>query len=481
MIINLLIIFFWAFHILQRIFYSLYIWQLKEYRLDRFKEELTRNRNVVFPKILFFAFLFLILIIFGYSGSLFFGALLGLYILVGVKSIYDLLKNRWRFPVLTKKMMVLMVLVFLVTALFFYSFSNNFPETIIIFEIILPLIMLVAVLLVQLPTFLIKGYIFNKARRKRNSFEDLIVIGITGSYGKSSTKEFIYTMLSQKYNVLKTEGNINTELGIAYTVLSKLNKNHQIFICEMGAYKRGEIKNSASIVKPQIGVLTGINQQHLALFGSQENIIKGKYELIESLPKDGMAFFNVKNDYCRQLYEKTTIKKELYGEKSEFLGEENVYAAVAVARFLKMDERDITNGFEKIKGKIGGLSTKKGINDLNILDASYSANPNGIFAHLEYIKNLPGKKIMVMPCLIELGDAAVEIHKKIGEKSKDVCDLLIVTTKDFYKEIKSGNPNTLFMNNSIQILDKIKEVAKPGDFILLESRVPEKLKRLLIK
>ncbi|MFH1582156.1 MAG: UDP-N-acetylmuramoyl-tripeptide--D-alanyl-D-alanine ligase [bacterium] len=479
--IYLSIVFFWAFHILQRVFHSLYIWQLKEYRIDRFREEMTRNKKIIFPNIVLVSFLFLAVAMFAPISQWFLNALFVLYFLVGLKSIYNLMKRKWKFPVLTKKMLLLISLVFVVSGFFFYIFSNRFPETIIIFEILLPVLLFFVVLLLQIPTFFAKGYIFKIARKKRESFKDLIVIGITGSYGKSSTKEFLATILSGKYNVLKTEGNVNTEMGIANTVLSKLTKDHQIFICEMGAYKKREIEKSCSIVKPKIGILTGINQQHLALFGSQENIVKAKYELIESLPSDGIAFFNDNNEHCRKLYEKTNIKKELYGKEASFPGEENIWGAVAVAKYLGMTEEEISKGFEKIKDRIGGIKFKEGINGLTVLDATYSANPDGVLAHLEHIKKLPGKKIMVMSCLIELGKASSGVHERIGEKTKEVCDLLIVTSKDFYNDIKKGNPEAIYINNANEILKKINEVSSSGDIVLLESRVPEKLRKMLIK
>jgi UDP-N-acetylmuramoyl-tripeptide--D-alanyl-D-alanine ligase len=478
--IYLFIVFFWAFHILQRVLFSLYIWQLKEYRIDRFEEELSRNRKILFPNIVLISFLFLMVTMFDPVGEWFLNALFILYFFLGLRAIYQLMKNGWRFPVTTKKMLVLVGLSFLVSGAFFYFLSHIFPRSIIIYEILMPVLLFFVVLVVQIPTSLFKTLIFKRARNKRNIFRSLKVIGITGSYGKSSTKEFIYTLLSEKYNVLKTEGNNNTEIGIANTILRKLNGDHQVFVCEMGAYKRGEIKRACGIAVPQIGVLTGINQQHLSLFGSQENIIKGKYELIESLPPDGIAFFNAKNEHCRRLYEQTKITKELYGDSASYLGEENILGAIAIAKYFGLTEGEISKGLEKIKDKIGGLKTREGIDGLIVLDANYSANLNGILAHLEYIKKIPGKKIMIMPSLIELGKDSCKVHEEIGESSRGICDL-IITTEDFYQSVRAGNPEALLLKNTDDILSRIKEMLGPGDIVILESRVPEKLKKVLIK
>ena len=110
-----------------------------------------------------------------------------------------------------------------------------------------------------------------------------------------------------------------------------------------------------------------------------------------------------------------------------------------MARELGMTEEEISKGVNKIENKFGGIKIKKGINGINIIDATYSANPDGVIAHLEYLKNFSGKKIIVMPCLIELGKASKEVHRRIGKKIAEVCDLAIITTKDRFKEIKEGS------------------------------------------
>ncbi len=258
--------------------------------------------------------------------------------------------------------------------------------------------------------------------------------------------------------------------------LDNLKPEHEIFIVEMGAYNRGGIKLLCSISKPKIGILTGINEQHMATFGSQENIVKGKYELIESLPKDGVAFFSAKNKYCVELYNKTQIKKFLYGDTAKFMGEEDLLGAVAVARELGMTEEEISRACDKIENKFPGIQVKKGINGLNIIDATYSANPDGVISNLEYLKSFPGRKIIIMPCLIELGKASKEIHKRIGVKINEVCDLAIITTKDRLKEIKEGaGGKVLFMESPREIFNKIESFCAGGDVVLLESRVRNSL------
>jgi UDP-N-acetylmuramoyl-tripeptide--D-alanyl-D-alanine ligase len=130
------------------------------------------------------------------------------------------------------------------------------------------------------------------------------------------------------------------------------------------------------------------------------------------------------------------------------------------------------------------MKLRKGIGGLNIIDATYSANPDGVISHLEYLKTLrqtQGKLVIIMPCLIELGKASKEVHKRIGQKIGEVCDLAIITTKDRFKEIReSAGEKAIFLDNPKEIFEKIKNFCQRGDVILLESRVPNQLISLLV-
>ena len=252
----------------------------------------------------------------------------------------------------------------------------------------------------------------------------------------------------------------------------------------MGAYNKGGIKLLCNIAQPKIGIITGVNEQHLATFGNMENLLsaEGGEELIESLPQDGLAFFNAKNEYCLNLYHRAKIKKILYGENVKLAGLENIEGAKAVARQLGMAEEEIEKACGKIGNKFPGIEIKKGVNGLNIIDATYSANPTGVIAHLEYLKVWPGKKVIIMPCLIELAGASAEIHRKIGKKINEVCDLAIITTKDRFKEIKEeAGEKALFLEGAKEIFGKIRDFCQAGDVVLLESRIAEELTKLLIK
>ena len=503
-----------------------YLWQLKNYHLGRFKahfstekgKKLLLNKLLLSKTILLLGFLFSSIIIFFMpflSNAIFLPLLLFiLYFFLSIKFFKDFLRKKIKKPVLTNKTQIILFSCFIVFSaipVFLWNYIQQDTTTfdkppllkfyflLLLIDVLAPIIISLIVSAFQPITILLRNRIIKKAKIKREKHKNLLVIGITGSYGKTASKEFLYTILSEKFGsnkVLKTTEHQNSEIGISQCILNDLKPEHEIFICEMGAYNKGGIKLLSDIAKPKIGVLTGINQQHLATFGSQENIIKTKFELIESLPKDGVAFFNKKNKYCLELFEKTKIKKKFYGEGSDSIDSENIAGAVEVARELGVKEQEIVKAKEKIKP---WPQIKKGVNGLNIIDATYSANPDSVIAHLDYLKCAypDAKKIIVMPCLIELGNASKEVHQKIGESISRICDLAIITTKECFEDVKKGfdkNHNTekceiIFEPNAGRIVEKVKsafasaEVTadKTGDIVLLESRVPKQIVENLSK
>ena len=452
--IHYLVAFFWLIVFIKLFVFWIWLWQLKEYHLGRFRAHFETQK------------------------------------------IRKIISSFWRlkFPKFTKKIVVILFTgALLAILMLFYIFHlpvREFYFFLFLLIFLAPLFSSLLVLFFQIPTVIWRKNVLQRAKLKRAQFNNLLVIGITGSYGKTSTKEFLATILSQKYKVLKTKEHQNSEIGISRCILNDLWSEHEIFICEMGAYNRGGIKLLCDIAKPKIGIITGVNEQHLATFGAMENLLsaEGGKELIESLPEDGTAFFNSRNKYCLDLYQKAhcshtaKINKILYGQEVKMAGLENIEGAKTVARELGMSEEEILKACQKIENKFPGIRIKKiclparqGIISLNIIDAIYSANPDGVVAHLEYLKTWPGKKIIVMPCLIELGKASREVHKRIGKKIGEVCNLAMITTKDYFKEIKEGAPDALFIENPKKILEKIKSFCQPDDVVLLENRVPLQL------
>jgi len=527
-----LLSFFWLIRTIKNTFFFLYLWQLKEYHLGRFIShfDTEKGRNLLSNPLIFLKIFFVFFLNVVFLPQI----LLIVYIIESAKAFKNFFQKKLKLPVLTKKI-VFLALVSVVLEVSFlvsiYSLSRPlFIFYLLAFDIFTLAIISGIVLVFQPLASLVRSFIIRRAIKKRESFRNLIVIGITGSYGKTSTKEYLASTLSEKFKVLKTKEHQNSEVGISQCILNELKPEHQIFVVEMGAYNKGGIKLLCDIVRPKIGILTGINEQHMATFGSQENIVQGKYELIENLPEDGIAIFNGDNNYCFELYENTEIPKRLSmsnvsakekiikadawaeniivgkdslsfkvftkdGQTSDFklnlLGGqniENILMTSIAAKELGMNLNEISEACQKIRPEQGGMKLLKNEEGCNIIDSTYSSNPDGVIANLDYLKAWQGKKVIIMPCLIELGKAAKEVHKRIGEKIGQVCNLVIITTKDYFEEIKDGatksgmpKENIIFSENPKEIFEKVEDFNGAEDVILLQSRIPKELIDLLIK
>jgi len=529
---------FWFFREAKYILFWVYLWQLKEYHIPRLLDHFRthKGKQIIFNPLLYIKIiLFLIILISEDVFSFIFLALLLVYIAESALFLKAIFSKTVKRPVRTFKTGLLLAVSFVVAGFFITWTSFNFTGSkqllwFLVFDIFTPLIVTAVVLAFQ-PIFVFaRNNILRRAEEKMKTFKNLTVIGITGSYGKTSTKEFLATILSSKFNVASTKEHQNSEMGIANCILNDLSESHQIFIVEMGAYKKGGIKLLCDIVKPKIGLVAGVNEQHLALFGSLENLLsaEGGEELAEALPKNGMLVVNGDNKYCLDLLRKSSnlpanqekkyvisnksIEADIWTEdisieknsvsflavnrnkemghfKVNVLGKQNVQnllGAILVARELGMSVEEIAEACKKIKQDLAGMVLRRGRNGLDIIDSSYSANPDGVFADLEYLKIFPQKKAIIMPCLIELGPNSAEIHQKIGKKIAEICNLAVITTKDKFEDLKKGamdegmsHSNILFCENPDEISTIVSLFCKSGDAILLEGRVPGRVIKLL--
>ena len=342
---------------------------------------------------------------------------------------------------------------------------------------------------------------------------DVLKIGITGSYGKTGVKEILKTILSQKYRVLATPDSYNTPMGIALSV-KPLDNTFDVFIAEMGARNKGDIKELADIVKPTIAVITGINNQHLESFKSIENIVATKYELIESLKTGGTAFFSSDNAYSLEMYNKcpcekytaglssgsvyaTEVKTErtgtsftlnIEGEKpvrcsTVLLGTNsisNVCLAAAVAHKIGLNAKEIAEGINRIKTighRLELLPNNKGI---VIIDDSYNSNPDGIVAALEVLSMFSGRKIVVTPGLIELGKIENKENYKFGKLLAGAADIVIIVGRHNAEMLIAGltdggmsKENIKFSRNLKRGKDELDALIKEGDVVLFENDLPD--------
>jgi len=519
----------WFLRQIKATLFWLYLWQLKEYHIGRFIDHF---RTEMGKKLIFHPLQLLKLVLIPFLFYFFFPGfviLISIYIIESIFFFKSLFQGGGKKPVLTKKTFFLIVITLIFQILFVSIHCQKnlrFLILLLILDILTPVIISGILLLFQPLTVFWRRQVIEKAKQKRIKHKDLLVIGITGSYGKTSTKEFLTTILEAKFNVLKTKAHQNSEVGISQCILEELEPSHEVFVVEMGAYNKGGIKLLSDIVKPKIGILTGINEQHMVLFGSQENIIRTKFELIESLPAEGVAIFNGNSGHIMTLkpqIDRLNLKSKIFcstraradiwaenikaeretlsfkviskeGETANFKlnlfgahNVENILLAVACAKELGLNLEKIARACEKIKPSQSGMELKKTASELNLIDATYSANFNSVISHLNYLKVWKGKKIIIMPCLIELGAASREVHRRMGEGAAKVCDLAIITTEEHFEDIKKGamaggmrEEDILFLQDPNLIFEVIKPFCQPENVILLEGRVPKELVYSLI-
>ena len=287
---------------------------------------------------------------------------------------------------------------------------------------------------------------------------DLRVIGITGSVGKSTTKEIVAQVLSQRYRTLRNPGNLNNEIGLPLTVL-KLSPGHQYAVLEMGFYVPGEIEFLCEIAQPQIGVVTNIGTVHAERAGSQQAIFEGKSELVQALPNDGVAILNYDDELVRKMTERTQARVFSYGLTPEadlwadevigmgldgirfrlhyqketlhvsipLIGRHSVHTALratAVGLVEGLTWEAIIGGLrqEHSQLRLAAVRTKSGA---LVLDDTYNASPESTMAALNLLAELDGRKIAVLGDMLELGPYERQGHEMVGVRAAQVAKILI--------------------------------------------------------
>ncbi len=327
-------------------------------------------------------------------------------------------------------------------------------------------------------------------------FKKLKVIGITGSYAKTSVKEILYHILKSKYKVLKTPKSYNTVFGIAKVVALELDDTYDYFICEMGAYKRGDIKELCEMVFPIYGILTGIAEQHIDRFGSLENIIEGKFELIDSLPASGFAVLNGDNPHIANKISEVSIPYILYGldikktgvkaEKislsdsgtafllningniktvnTRLLGRssiQNILGAITMASQLGMSISEICDAVKTLEPVSNRLELiKQG--GLTIINDAYNSNPVGFLEAIETARLFKSKKkILVTPGIVDLADRNDEIHENLGKQSAGIFDYIVLVTDSVRtRSLKKGLLSTGMDNNKVILVNDLNDARK---------------------
>lgn len=345
------------------------------------------------------------------------------------------------------------------------------------------------------------------ATYKRSQY-DIPVIAVTGSCGKTSTKDMIADVLSKKYNVLKNEGNLNNNIGLSLTIL-KL-KDHDILVLEMGMNHLGEISLLSNIARPNIAVITNIGTAHIGILGSKENILKAKLEILDGLSKDGMLVINGddemlsswnnnlnKNKYNVLTYGLSKTNDyyasniKLEENKSTYLINDDILSTTsvgginyvlnglcscAIGELCNVENNKILEAIKEFKSSNSRMNLI--INDnITVIDDSYNANYEAMKSSLEYLKITNGKrKIAVLGDMLEFGEFSSYYHEKLGEFVKDINIDILIVVGNYSKliaasAITSGmdKSNVYIMDNNDAAIKLINSIKKDKDVILVKA------------
>ena len=503
--------------------------QLSGYKLSGYNAWLKDTKIKYFGRLIMLSFLSLISILvtnvlldgfgegyYSYLGLVF-------YIYFCIIFIINITKMPQKTPLKqTRRMNRLIVTLFVfitIISFCFIALSTQFIPLVRYGIIILvPMIIPVLVPFAHIINLPMENYIRNRylksAKNKLSKMPNLIKIGITGSYGKTTTKHILNVLLSKKYSVCMTPHSFNTPMGLTKVVLKYLKRDNKVLIAEMGAKNVGDIKYLCDLISPKHAIITSVGSQHLATFGSFENVAKTKNELVQAI-NDGYVVFNAENEGSKMLYEKCTKEKYLAGiEKdnlfcniknieldengskftlcingkevvcvTKLLGKqflEDIALASAMAYKLGLSLDEISKGIESLKPMSHRMEVIKN-NNLTILDNAYNSSVESSKASLETLalfKN--SNKIIVTPGIVEMGNIEYEVNVEFGKNIAKVCDKVIIVNKVNLDAIKQGllesgfdEKNILEAENLNVATSLLPTITKPNNVVLFENDLPD--------
>jgi UDP-N-acetylmuramoyl-tripeptide--D-alanyl-D-alanine ligase len=583
--------------ILEQITSLVYLWQIKEYRWDRvasflrYDRELTNKEviiNITKLAVLVLALAFLI----SPSGSvLLISVALGflVYVLqtfsslqriVGKKIHRPKLKSIRNLLVLAGSLIVVLAPSVLIVAYLFQvqaslpggqiypiqtgnlpDFKELIPHSVNGFLVLpLPVVLLVMATVVAVSADLVtspavifmvaltgplayvkRTQMMNKARSIIAGHKQLKIVAITGSYGKSTTKELLFQIINEKFHAVRTPKNFNTDVGVAATIIKEVKPKTEVLIAEMGAYTKGEIASSVKVAPPDISIVTAVGEQHLSLFGSMENTFAAKYEIVEGLSSKGVAILNGNNEYCLNMAAKTDKRTIIYylfesskqgateihederhKEPEKVAEDENLYAtdlelkpqgyhfqlshqgerynvqsnlkarhnvsnllaAVAAAVELGMSLKEVAAKLNNTKFELAYLNERNAINGSTIIDDGYNSNPEGFSVALDYLDKFKAKakKWVMVQSLIELGDSKNKVYRQLSAKIIKVADAVITTDRTLAKHLvlQKKDFKVIVTDYAIGLSQTYKEQVKSGDVVLLEGAMPTEMRSQII-
>jgi len=347
---------------------------------------------------------------------------------------------------------------------------------------------------------------------------DTKVIGITGSVGKTSTKELTSSVLSQRFQTLKSPGNRNSILGLP-PVLLQLQPTHEMAVFEMGMYTTGEISRLCEMAQPTIGVVTMIGPVHLERAGSMEAIVAAKRELVEALPADGIAILNKDNAYTMSMAPHTKARVFTYGlnpsadlwaDNIESMGLEGIrftlhqgrealhvqvpligrhsvhtsLRATAVGRATGMRWEEIVAGLSSSRAQLR-LVAVPGPNGSTLIDDTYNSSPDSAMAALNLLKDLGGRHIAVMGDMLELGYMEEEGHRLVGRRVADMAQVLVTMGKrarwiaEEAMKVGMRSDRVFMVDDTETAVSTLQDIIQPRDMVLIKGSLGMKMSRIV--
>ena len=508
--------------------YYLHMLQLESYQLDGYMRYLKRSgsrlldRTMVIGAGALIAYYALSLIVWLLGGRPFGGAWwVKLLVLIGFAfAAYDLdrrlhgakQKKPMAYTKRMKRLYACLAVICLLAALFLNAL--NIPPYPLFMAV--PYLALAAGFVMQPIENRINEGFKQDAMKKLAAREDLIRIGITGSYGKTSTKFILAAILSEKFRVLATPSSFNTPMGLTRVIREKLDNTHQVFIAEMGARHVGDIKELVDMVHPTVGLLTSVGPQHLETFHDIETVARTKNELIEGIEKvGGTACFALDGAWVSRLFEQASCKKmsaglkgakldmraddvtcgpfgsqftlrNAYGETvrctTRLLGRhniQNITLAACAAAALGMSMQEIARGIariEPVEHRLQLISTVSG----SIIDDAFNSNPDGAKAALEVLSQFEGRHIVVTPGMVEQGENEAALNREFGRQMAGAAHVAVLVGKKHTRPIQEGlieagmKPENIYVVSSLdEATGILSKVSLPGDVVLFENDLPD--------
>ncbi len=392
-----------------------------------------------------------------------------------------------------------------------------------ILTLIIPLILLTANLWLMPLERVFFQYYFYSSRKKVLSQRLLTVIGITGSFGKTSSKYILHNMLARYFPTLMTPESYNTPMGVSKVIQGQLTPQHKFFVVEMGARKPGDIREMCNLVRPRFGIITAVGAQHMETFKSVEAVMHTKYELVQHLRKDGLAALNFDDPVCRKMAEMAKTKRpdvqirsygidydgvldlrakditidgcglaftliRYNGEdarlKTCLLGRHNVYnilGAATIALECGLGLSQIADAMAVVEAVPHRLQLIKSPTGVFILDDAYNSNPKGAEEALRVLHGIQGgRKIMDTPGMVELGEQQAAENRKLGKLAAYICDMVILVGQKQTEAIAEGlckehyaEENLKVVDSLVEATEQLKKYVQPGDVVLFENDLPD--------